>query len=169
MHKYFGPIAGIFFLALHASAVSDVTEIVASHAHGQTFITWKDASDGDAGSNIHYAVYRSTETITPATLSKAEKRVWNIPQNSGQIYTFVFSNSGKPVDRSNPAIPGYVIEAGKPPIPSGHGLAVITPDKPGQAYYAVVAESAGSACGAIVPGKNATQQPVDESPAPLSL
>jgi len=167
MYKKLVLIAAIALFSGHVSAVSDVTEIAASHAHGQTFITWKDVSDGDAGSNIHYAVYRSTETITQETLSKAEKRVWNISQNSGQIYTFVFSNSGKPVDRSNPAIPGYVIETGKPPIPSGHGLAVITPDKPGKAYYAVVAESAGSACGAIVPGKNATQQPVDESPAPI--
>jgi hypothetical protein len=137
-----------------------VTGVRAVHRHGQTFVTWKDAAEGEAGAKYRYALYRHTEPITEASLARAEVCGRGIPNNSAKLYGSAFSAK----DRLDPAKPYAVIEEGGEPLPPWSGLAVHTARKAGKAYYAVVAtDEKGAARGKPA----ALADPVDEKPAPI--
>ena len=42
-----------------------VTGIRLVSHHGQTFVTWKDAAEGEEGAGLRYVLYRSASPITP--------------------------------------------------------------------------------------------------------
>jgi hypothetical protein len=145
-----------------------VTAIRAACRNGQTFVTWKDAAEGEAGASCRYTLYRSEKPITPANLAQAEKRIWGIVNNSAKLYSFTF-NGRQAVDRLDPKRPTCVIEEGGQPLPDGSGVAVVTPDTPGQRFYAVVATDLnGQPLSQIVPGESATTTPVAEQVAPIA-
>jgi hypothetical protein len=148
-------------------AVGKVMEIKAVCRNGQTFVTWKDAAGGEAGAGFRYALYRSDAPITPDNLAKAEKRIWGIVNNSTKLYTFTF-NGRLAVDRIDPKRPTCVIEEGGKPLPDGSGLAVVTAQEAGKRFYAVLpTDLEGKPFGTVVPGENATVQPVEEQVAPI--
>ncbi|MEX0704397.1 MAG: hypothetical protein WD069_20015 [Planctomycetales bacterium] len=149
-----------------ASAADDgsVTEIRAAHRHGQTFVTWRDAAEGEAGANFRYALYRSDRPITPENLGQAELCCRGVLNNSAKLFGSAFFMA----DRLDPEKPYSVIEAGAEPLSPWSGLAVHTVRKAGRAYYAVVAtDEKLNPVTAIVPGQSATAEPVDEQPAPI--
>jgi hypothetical protein len=55
-----------------AAASGEVTEIKAVCRNGQTFVTWKDAAEGDAAAQFRYSLYRSNQPVTKDTLAAAE-------------------------------------------------------------------------------------------------
>jgi hypothetical protein len=141
--------------------------IKAVHRDGQTFVTWMDVARGEAGAGYRYAVYRSEKPITQENLAAAEKRVWGIFNNSCKLYSFAF-NGRMDVDRLDPQRPNCVIEAEGDPLPEGSGLAVITPERPGNRYYAVVAtDLENNPLSEVIPGASATTEPVAEKPVPI--
>ncbi len=46
----------------------EVKGIKAQYRNGQTFITWQDAAEGEAGMNYRYTVYSSDKPITEVPL-----------------------------------------------------------------------------------------------------
>ncbi len=128
--------------------------ISAGHRNGQTFLVWSESGNG-----VDYHVYRHTAPITSANLGSATRLTdrWgpldqdtsvnrygsdDVPRN------FVISNSGQPLSEDQ-------------------GLFVSTTQngQQGDAYYAVTSVVGGSENRTIVPGSNATTQPVVESVA----
>jgi poly(3-hydroxybutyrate) depolymerase len=137
-----------------------VTGVRAVHRDGQTFVTWADVAEGEAGAKFRYTLYRHTEPITAENLARAEVCGRGILNNSAKLYGSAFSAKA----RLDPAKPYTVIEEGGKPLPPWSGLAVDTIRKAGKAYYAVVAtddkgESRSKLC--------ATKDPVEEKPAPI--
>jgi hypothetical protein len=112
-----------------------VTGIQAAHRHGQTFVTWQDVAQGEAGANYRYSLYRSTEPITAASLPRAQLCYRGVLNNSAKLYGSAFNSQ----DRLDPQKPYAIIEEGGQPLPPWIGLAVHTVQKPGSAYYALVA------------------------------
>src|SRR5215218_9032881 len=55
-----------------APATPEVSDIKAVHRHGQTFVTWKDAAEGEAGAQYRYRLVRSEHPITDGNLAGAE-------------------------------------------------------------------------------------------------
>ena len=51
-----------------AAAELSVTNIQVAHRNGQTFVTWKDVAEGDAGADYRYSLYCSERPITEANL-----------------------------------------------------------------------------------------------------
>ena len=143
---------------------AEVTGIRAVHRDGQTFVTWTDAAEGEAGAKFRYTLYRHTEPITPENRARAEVCGRGTLNNSAKLYGSAFSAK----DRLDPAKPYSVIEEGGKPLPPWSGLAVHTARKAGKAYYAVVAtDDKGEARSKIVAGNSATKEPVEEKPAPI--
>jgi hypothetical protein len=146
--------------AAPADGPVEVTGVRAVHRHGQTFVTWTDVAEGEAGAAYRYTVYRHTEPITASNLAQAEICGRGIPNNSAKLYGSAFNAK----DRIDPAKPYAVIEEGGKPLLAWSGLAVHTARKPGKAYYAVAAtDIQGAARGKI----GATKEAVDEKPAPI--
>ncbi len=142
----------------------EVSQIRAVHRHGQTFITWKDAAEGEAGARFRYSVYRADRPITAANLAGAELCYRGVLNHSARQYGTAFNRK----DRLDPTKPYSVIAEGGKPLPPWSGLAVVTARKPGKAYYAVVAtDDAFRPVGAVVSGRSATTEPLDEAPGPI--
>jgi hypothetical protein len=142
----------------------EVTGIQAIHRHGQTFVTWKDAAEGEAGAAYRYSLYRSERPITAENLAEAELCYRGVLNNSARLYGTAFSSKDR-LDSSK----GYsvTIEGGEP-LPPWGGLAVHTVRKKAKAYYAVVAtDEKLSPLSEVIPGKSATTEPLDEQPAPI--
>ncbi len=157
-------LAALLGLGLAPSAEVEVTAIRAVHRHGQTFVTWKDAAEGEEGARFRYSLYRSGQPITGANLARAERCGRAILNHSAKLYGSAFS----PKDRLDPAKPYSVIEEGGEPLPPWSGLAVHTVREAGKAWYAVVAtDLGGNPVSEIVPGKSATAEAVEERPGPL--
>jgi hypothetical protein len=156
-------LAGVLFLVPQSEAVR-VTGIKASCRHGQTFVTWKDAAEGEAGARFRYSLYRSDRPITPETLGRAELCVPGILHNSAKLFGYAFSLK----DRVDPSKPTCVLEEGGPPLAPWTGLAVRTVRADGKSYYAVVATGVdGKPLSRIEPGESATLEAVEEKVAPL--
>lgn len=146
------------------AAEPSVTSLKAVCRNGQTFITWKDAADGEAGATYRYALYRSEAPITRENLARAELCYQGVPNHSGMQFGIAFYAKA----RLDPKRPMAVIEEGAPPLPPWSGLAVRTVRKDGRAYYAVVATDAKSQpLGSVVPGESATTVAVEEKVAPI--
>ncbi len=142
----------------------EVTGIQAVHRHGQTFVTWKDAAEGEAGAKFRYSLYRSDKPITAENFDKAELCYHGVFNCSAKLFGHVFNMK----DRLDPAKPYAIIEEGGKPLPPWSGLAVHTVQKPGKAYYAVaVTDEKFKRLSTIVPGKSATTNPVEEKPGPI--
>ena len=141
-----------------------VTEIRAVHRHGQTFVTWKDLAEREAGAKYRYSLYRSDRPITAANVAQAELCYRGVLNNSARLYGTAFNMK----DRIDPARPYCVIEEGGKPLPSWSGLAVVAVQKPRKSYYAIVAtDTKFKAESQVVPGKSATTEAIDEKPAPI--
>jgi hypothetical protein len=148
----------------HLRAGDAVTGIQAVHRNGQTFITWKDAAEGEAGAKYRYSVYRSDQPITTKNLSQAKLCFAGVLYNSAKLYGSAFNRA----DRLDPKQPYAIIEEGGKPLPASSGLAVHTIERPGKSFYAVVCiDEQQNATGEIVLGQNATADAVDETPAPI--
>ncbi|MBL8793449.1 MAG: alpha/beta hydrolase [Planctomycetia bacterium] len=147
-----------------AAADFEVTDLRAVHRHGQTFITWKDAAEGEAGGKLRYSLYRSEQPITAANLAKAELCYHGVLNQSGKLFGSAFNQK----DRLDPAKPLATIEEGGQPLSAGSGLAVRTARKDGKSYYAVVVTDEKYApLGKVTPGKSATTEAVEEKVAPI--
>jgi hypothetical protein len=141
-----------------------ITGIQAVHRHGQTFVTWQDVAEGEAGVNYRYSLYRATEPITQENLSRAQLCYRNVLNNSAKLYGSAFNAK----DRLDPHKPYAIIEEGGQPLPPWSGLAVHTVQKPAAAYYAVVVTDLElQPVSKVVPGKSATTTAVEERPGPI--
>jgi len=153
-----------------------VTGIRAVHRHGQTFVTWKDAADGEAGAGFRYSLHRSDQPITPDNLAKAELCYHGVLNNSAKLFGSAFNQK----DRQNPDTPKFslwengklvskgmptsVIKDGGQPLPMWSGLAVRTAQKEGKSYYAVVAtDGTWKPLSQVEPGQSATTE-MDQFP-----
>ncbi len=156
-----------------------VTHIRAVHHDGQTFLTWTDAAPGAAGGDYRYDVYRSVSPITSAaSLQPAALVQAGVFNNSGQLGGQFPFNQATRQDQLRPMAIVRQDSCGKPgaymlcgtPVPPFTGIAVHTAASAAMAYYAVVTVSVTHAVSAseIVPGSNATTEPVEEKPAPLA-
>ncbi len=145
------------------AAAGEVTGIKAVCRNGQTFVTWKDAAEGEADAALRYALYRSDKPITADNLAGLEPVQKGIFYNSARLFGYGFSGKA----RLDPAKPMVVLEDGGEPLPMWSGVTAVTVEKPGKSYYAVVATDAkGAAVTKVVPGKSATTEAVDETVAP---
>jgi hypothetical protein len=151
-------------ILLAAPAEVAVTGIQAIHRDGQTFVTWKDAAEGEAGASFRYALYRSPKPITQQNLAEATLCYDGILYNSGKLYGSAFNR----IDRLDPAKPMATIVSGGKPLPLWSGLAVHTAREAGPAYFAVVAtDEERRPLSQIVPGQSASTEPIEERPAPI--
>ena len=153
----------IFLVVVLAGAVLAepvaVTGIKAVHRNGQTFVTWTDAAEGEAGANFRYAVLSSAEPITQANRTKATLCMKGVFNNSAKLFGHAFW----PPQRLDPKTPTCTIVEGGEPLPDSSGLAVVTVQADGNRYYAVVATNlAGKALSRIVPRQSAIAEPVAE-------
>src|SRR5262245_56055381 len=96
---------------------ADVTEIKAVYRHGQTFVTWKDAAEGEAGAKFRYSLYCSAEPITQANLARAELCYQGILNNSARLYGYGWNQK----DRQDGSRPTCIIEPGGKPLPQWSG------------------------------------------------
>ena len=149
---------------LAAAAEVTVTDIQAVHRDGQTFVTWKDAAEGEAGQSFRYSLYRSDQPITQDNLGKAQLCMKGVFNNSAKLFGHAFW----PKERLDPKLPTCVIKEGGKPLPMWSGLAVRTVETDGTAYYAVVATDLKSQpLSQVVPGQSATTKPLLEKAAPI--
>jgi hypothetical protein len=152
------------FANLAAAEELAVTDIQAVHRHGQTFVTWKDVAEGEAGARYRYSLYRSSEPITAQNLAEAQLCYRGVLHNSAKLYGSAFNAK----DRLDPEKPYAILEEGGHPLPPWSGLAVHTVQRPGNAYYAVLATDLElKPIGEIVSGQSATSVAVEEKPAPI--
>ncbi len=162
MKRTFAVLAALLTAApvLYAGEL-EVTGIKSVHRDGQTFVTWKDVAEGEAGAKYQYSVYCSDKPIT--AIAGAELCMRGVFHNSAKMFGSAFWTK----DRLDPAKPTCIIKEGGKPLANWTGLAVVTVKKSGKSYYAVVATEAGKPVTGIVPGKSATQAAVDEKVAPI--
>ncbi len=150
--------------AASAQAPLQVTGIAAVHRHGQTFVTWKDVAEGEAGARFRYTLLRSTAPIKQENLGKAQVCATGILHHSGRMFGSAFNRK----DRLDAEKPMAILETGGKPLPVWSGLAVHTVQKPGPHYYAVIAtDEKGDRLSDVVAGKSATSTPIEEKVAPL--
>lgn len=144
-------------ITLSAPAPADVRAI---HHDGQTFVTWKDIAEGEAGAKFRYSLYRSDRLITAENLAQAELCYRGVFNNSAKLFGYAFNMK----DRLDPSKPYSVIVEGGKPLPAWSGLAVVTTKTPGKRYYAVLpTDEQSKPAGEVA----CTTEPVAETPAPL--
>ena len=157
-------VALIAIVAVSSAAGQElkVAGIKAEHRNGQTFITWKDAAEGEAGAKLRYAVYRSDKPI--ANVAAMKPYMTGVLSNSAKLFGSAFW----PKDRLDESRPTCTIVEGGKPLAMWTGLAVVTPAADGKARYAVVAtDLAGKPLTKVVPGQSATTDPVAEKISPI--
>ncbi len=160
----FAHVLPLVLMLANAGSTAEVTCIQAVYRNGQTFVTWKDAAEGEAGARFRYSLYRSDQPISAENLVQAELCYQGVLNNSAKLYGSAFNME----ERLDPAKPYAVIEEGGKPLPAWSGVAVRTVFKPGRSYYAVVAtDEQFEPVSTIVPGKSATTIAVEERPGPI--
>ncbi|MBI5083962.1 MAG: hypothetical protein HZB13_05120 [Acidobacteria bacterium] len=164
--------------AVSADTAPAVTNIQATHHHGQTFVTWTDAKPGSDGAQYRYNVYRSLSPITnDASLAAAQLIQASLFNNSGQLlgqFPFTQTTRLDPskrmsiVEQGSCGGPGSYTVCGNP-LPPYSGLAVHTAKATAQAYYAVITidVSQRQSKSVVSPGDNATTLAVEESVAAI--
>src|SRR5687768_6852846 len=87
------PISLAIALTITAQALAqvEVGNIKATHRHGQTFITWNDAAEGEAGSRLRYSLYRSNQPITNKNVNQAELCCRGVLNHSARLYGTAFN------------------------------------------------------------------------------
>jgi hypothetical protein len=156
-------ITATCLLVLSAAQAGEltVTGVKAEHRNGQTFVTWKDVAEGEAGAKYQYSVYRSAKPIS--SIAGMKPRVRGVFHNSAKLFGSAFWTK----DRLNPAKPKCIIKEGGEPLPEWSGVAVLTIEKAAKSYYAVVATEAGKPVTGIVPGESATREALEEKPGEI--
>jgi len=163
------------------------TWITAVYRNGQTFVTWKDAAEGEAGARLRYSLYRSDKPITQDNLAQAELCYRGVLNNSAKMIGSAYFNVSErqvkeepkkfqnqyllsrlnPTAASGPAATAIIEEGGRP-LPMWSGLAVRTITKPGQSFYAVVTTNERyGPLSKVVPGESATTKAVAERVEPI--
>jgi pimeloyl-ACP methyl ester carboxylesterase len=161
--RYFA-LAILLFAGAARAADPEVRGIRAAHRDGQTFVTWADAAEGEAGAKFRYSLYRSDGPITADNLKTAELCYHGVLNNSARLFGTAFNAK----DRLDPKKPTATVVEGGTPLPVWGGLAVHTVRKAGKAYYAVVAtDETFAALSAVVPGRSATTEAVEEKVSPV--
>jgi hypothetical protein len=156
-----------------------VTGIKAFHRDGQTFVTWKDAAKGETGAKYRYSVYRSDAPITQANVARIQPVIRGILNNSCKLPGMNLILK----DRLDPELCGemkrfrsYLARAesritlpgSDKCLPMWSGVGVHTVKKPGKNYYAVVATDLElKPLSKVIPGQNATTEPVEEKISPV--
>jgi hypothetical protein len=165
MNTLRGLLCGWVFLSSGLSAGDlKVTGIRVVSRHGQTFVTWKDAAEGEEGASLRYVLCRSASPITEENVGAAEVCISGILNHSARLFGTAFTAK----DRLDPKRPLSVVEEGGAPLAPWSGLAVRTILKDGKSYYAVrVVDEKSVPLGRIIPGENATLEPVEEKVAPI--
>jgi hypothetical protein len=160
-----GILCGWILLSLAPPAGDPkVTGIRAVCRNGQTFVTWKDAAEGEEGAGLRYTLVRSASPITEENVGRAEVCGAGILNHSARLFGTAFT----PKDRLDPKRPMSVLEEGGTPLPLWSGLGVHTILKEGKSYYAVrVTDEKSVPLGRIVAGESATVEPVEEKVAPI--
>ena len=142
----------------------EVKGIKAQYRNGQTFITWQDAAEGEAGMNYRYTVYSSDKPITEVNLDEADLQLKDVINNSGQLFGWAWRKDL----RVKGEHPGSVLQEGVEPLPKWSGLGVVTVKSSGNRYYAVAVTEAGKRASKIVAGQSSTVKPVSESVADIA-
>ena len=134
------------------------------HHDGQSFVSWRDRAEGEAGAAFRYRLYRSTRPIeSDADLADAEVIARRILPHSGQLFGEAFT----PTQRRDPMRRMSIVEEGGTPLPVWSGLWVADARANACAYFAVLATDASDVpMEAITPGVNATTLPIAEHVAP---
>jgi hypothetical protein len=83
------------------AADPEVTGIKAVHRHGQTFVTWADAAEGEAGAKFRYSLYRSDKPIAADNLKDAELCYHGVLHNSARLFGTAF-NARDRIDPKKP-------------------------------------------------------------------
>lgn len=150
--------------ATEATGTALASGMAVQHRDGQTLVTWHDRAEGEAGAQLRYRLYRSSAPITSdddlAALVPVADGVLN---HSGQLFGSAFT----PAQRLDTAAPRAVLEDLGEPLPAWSGLWAATTEIDDCAWYAVVATDLdGVAIESIIPGENATVDPIAERVAP---
>ena len=156
----------IFLPARVRAAGSDIaiSNLQVVYRFGQTFLTWKDAAEAEAGAKYRYSVYRSDQPITHDNFAQAELCYHGVLPASAKLYGSAFNWK----NRLDPTKPYAIIEDGGKPLAPWSGLAVVTIRKAGKSHYAVVlTDEKHKPVGKIEPGRNATMEPVEEKVEPI--
>jgi hypothetical protein len=163
------------------------TGIQAVYRNGQTFVTWKDAAEGEAGARLRYSLYRSDKPITQDNLAKAQLCYHGVLNNSAKMIGSSYFNVSERQAKENPRRFGsryllsrlnpkaasgpaatMIIEEGGQPLPMWSGLAVRTINSPGASFYAVVTTDENyQPLSKVVPGESATAEAVAEKVEPI--
>lgn len=129
------------------------------HRGGQTFLTWNEAN-----AQTGYHVYRSTQPITNANLSSAQRLTerWGSLDATTSLHRMAGDNA--------PA--NFVINELSAPLGDDKGLFVHTvqTNEAGPAYYAVTEVVNGSEVRSVTPGQTATTEALAEqvgTPQPI--
>lgn len=160
------PVAllALTFIGPSSGAELEVTGIRVLHRHGQTFVTWKDVAEGEAGAKYRYSLYRSNQPITADNLAQAELCYHGVLNNSARLFGTAFNMK----DRLDATKPTATLHEEARPLPMWSGLVVHMVRRNGSAYYAVVAtDDQHLARTQVVPGRSATLQPTEEKIAPI--
>jgi len=149
-------VAGLFVsmgLARGASAQTP-GEIHAEHRAGQTFLTWRELST----TGKHYRVYRADAPLaSSADLAQADLL--------GEVDDRSSRNQGRSLATHSEQT--WIIAPGGAPLAATQGLFVYTAERSSStAYYAVTSVQGGKETKTLVPGANATVDPLVELPAP---
>src|SRR5262245_5487722 len=156
-------VCWVVFPAVLQAADVEVTGIQAVHRHGQTFVTWTDVAEGEAGAKFRYSLYCSRQPITAENLDDAELCYRGVLNHSARLFGTAFNAK----DRLDPTRPTAILEPDGQTLPLWSGLAVHTVRSAGRAYYAVVATDEKFApLSRVVPGRSATTEPVVEQVEP---
>jgi pimeloyl-ACP methyl ester carboxylesterase len=165
-----------------AGALPNVTDLAARHVEGQTLLTWREFDPPtteqaitirqyremrrnlDKRRELRYRIYRAAEPITAATIAKAEL-VDEIGNLSGWNHNYhgVHGRYQKALDVK---MRRYVVQDGKPPVPTGTAIYAHNPAKAGKACYAVTVAVNGAEDFAALGEGNATAGPLGETVGP---
>ena len=109
------------------AATADGSQVHVLHHDGQSFVSWPDRAEGEAGAAFRYRVYRASAPIgSDADLARADL-VAEVTNHSGQRFGTAF----RPPQRLDADVPMAVLREGDPPLPPWWGVAVSTVTRPG--------------------------------------
>jgi len=166
MYRFTCIVWAILLIQTVSSHAQDirVTGIRAFYRNGQTFVTWKDVTEGEEGAKYRYILYRSDQPITKKNITKAVPVIRGILNNSCKLVGSDLTLK----DRLDPKWPTCKLEEGGEPLPMWTGVGVHTVEKDGRSFYAVVATDLKlKPLSKVVPGESATTTPVEEKVAPV--
>ena len=96
-------LAAVAAAAPEMPANPRVTDIKAVYRNGQTFVTWKDAAEGETGALFRYSLYRSDKPITQENLAQAELCYSGVFNNSAKMFGKAY-NSKDRLDTTKPTM-----------------------------------------------------------------